>query len=93
MKSGSSATVEPARVTFNGTVCCWSEATPTVRVHISLRLPIGRHLQRPQRRALGGQFPALIACSPLQGLFAQQPQPHPVGLLRHLPALLLQQLQ
>ena len=39
MKSGSSATVEPARVTFNGTVCCWSEAIPTVRVHISLRLP------------------------------------------------------
>ena len=57
------------------------------------RLPIGRHLQRPQRRALGGQFPALKTGGTLQGLLTQQPQSHPVGLLRHLPALLLQQLQ
>ena len=57
------------------------------------RLPIGRHLQRTQRRALGEQLPALKVCSPLQGTLTQQPKPHPVGLLRHLPALLLQQLQ
>ena len=40
-----------------------------------------------------GNFPALKTGSTLQGLLTQQSQSHPVGLLRHLPALLLQQLQ